>query len=101
MIALGDERDLRHHRISARHLTDDAQFVDDGVTRLDASVDTLIDEQLLRKGIAAGIEHFDRHCGAGVARRGIEQRLEPRVFDLQQRRRFHRRRLCDQRFLQT
>ena len=80
MVLVGDERHFRHERQHARHLPHHPLRVDDRVAGVEIRIRPLVDEELLRERIAAGVEHLDDRRRAAVARAQVEQRLEPCVL---------------------
>jgi hypothetical protein len=96
LILVGDERHFRHERKYTRHLAHDALRVDDRLSLHESGIGALVDEELLRKWIAAGVEHFSDGRCAAVARAQIEQRFEPRILGLGESEALHGSTLLDQ-----
>ena len=96
LVLVGEQRHLGHVGKYARHLADDAVFIDHARARLDAGARALVDEDLLRERIAARVEHLDRDRGGGVVRAHVEQRAQPRILVLLARVALRRRRPRDE-----
>jgi len=101
MILVRDQRDLRHLRENARHLADDAGFVDDRRAGLHAVATALVDIELLGERVATRIQHLDRGRRAGIARLELEESLEALVLGPEQREVLHGRGLGDQVLLEA
>ena len=80
VVLVGDQRHLRHVGIHARDLPDDAVGIDHGLAGPDVGIGALVDEQLLRERVTAGVEDLDGGGRRRVARPGIEQRPQAARF---------------------
>jgi len=100
VILVRHQRDLGHVRKHPRHLADDAELVDDRLAGAHTGALALVDEHLLREGIAPGIHHFGGDRRALKALVDLQQRTQLCVLLRDERIALGRRRLPEQLLLE-
>src|SRR6185437_12799102 len=82
LVAIGEQRHFGHVGKYARHLADDAVFIDHARACLDAGARALVDEDLLRERITARVEHLHGDRSGDILRAHVEQRAQSRILVL-------------------